>query len=298
MRKFLCTIAAIFMAIAASAQALPSLLIPSDAASLSLSGSTVAGRAGAFSIDDNASSMALSSSTLSVGATYGLWQPSVAKDNYIAAGGYWHSGKFAVGASFRRLGMPSQQATNPNGTVSQLEAPFSPSEMAIGIGASYAVIDGLSVGLTARYVRSALASSAKAGTVGADISATYTIGSLRTGLVVANLGPKVKYSETGYMQPAVVRAGAAYTIIQGLSAQAELSYLFAGAFGAGAGVEYGFKDMLFARAGFHYGSSSLGIPTYASVGLGGKFAGINIDVAYLFIGNLGNTLMFTLGYSL
>ena len=75
-----------------------------------------------------------------------------------------------------------------------------------------------------------------------------------------------------------------------------MSYLFAGALGAAAGVEYGFKDMIFARAGFHYGSASLGLPTYASLGLGAKFAGVTLDAAYLLVGNLSNSLMFTVGY--
>lgn len=297
MRKILCTMAAVIMATGAFAQALPSLLIPSDAASLSLAGATVAGRAGALSVDDNAASMALSGQKMSVAASFGLWQPSAGKENLISAGGWWNSGRFAIGASFRRFGSPSQESVSVNGTVNPLEDPFAPSDMAVSLGASFAVTANLSLGLAARFVNSKLTKTASANVVGADISVMYSKDALRAGLVVANLGSKVKYSETAYAQPMVARAGASYTIIEGLTAQAELSYLFAGAFGAGAGVEYGFRDMVFARAGFHYGSSNKGMPTYASLGLGGKFAGVRIDAAYLLLGNLTNTLMFTLGYS-
>ena len=296
MRKILCIMVAMLMATGAFAQALPSLLIPSDAASLSLAGATVAGRAGAFSVDDNAASIALSGRTLNVAATYGLWQPSAGKENILAAGGWWNSGRFAVGASFRRFASPSQETVSGNGTISQLDDAFAPSDIAVSLGASFAVTGNISVGLAARFVNSRLTGTASANVVGADISVMYAKDALRAGLVMANLGTKVKYSETGYAQPMVLRAGAAYTILEGLTVQAELSYLFAGSFGAGAGVEYGFRDMVFARAGFHYGSGNVGIPTHASLGLGGKFAGVKIDVAYLLIGNLSNTLMFTLGY--
>lgn len=298
MRKLLCIIAVLAGALAAQAQTFPSLLVPSDAATLALGGNGVALGPRSFAVENNAAAISLSDQTLSASATYSLWQPSAAKENIIAAGGWWHSGKIGIGASFGRLGMPSYVITSNNGTESQVDAPFSPSDLSFSLGGSFALMENLSVGVTARMVISSLAKEAKAVAPSFGVSAMYKAGGLTAGLTLANLGGKVKYAQDseGYAQPAVVRAGAAYTIIEGLTAQAEVSYLFAGAFGAAAGVEYGFKDMIFARAGFHYGSASLGLPTYASLGLGAKFAGVTLDAAYLLVGNLSNSLMFTVGY--
>lgn len=298
MRKFFCIgVLATLAAFAASAQALPSLLIPSEAASLGVGGASVARSASAYALDNNAAAMALSDRTLAAGVSYALWQPSVAKENLLGVGAYWHTGRLGLGLGFKRFGMPSYEVVSPNGSVSQIDGAFTPSDMSFALGGAFAVIDGLSVGVTARLTLSTLSASAKATVFGADLSVMYAREALRAGLVVANLGGGVRYSETSYPQPMQVRAGAGYTFLDCLSVDAELSYLFAGAFGAALGVEYSFRDMVFGRAGFHYGNPSLGLPTYVSLGLGGKFAGISLDAAYLLVGPLGNSLLFTLGYS-
>ena len=136
MRKLLCIIAVLAGALAAQAQTFPSLLVPSDAATLALGGNGVALGPRSFAVENNAAAISLSDQTLSASATYSLWQPSAAKENIIAAGGWWHSGKIGVGASFGRLGMPSYVITSNNGTESQVDAPFSPSDMAFSLGGS------------------------------------------------------------------------------------------------------------------------------------------------------------------
>lgn len=74
--------------------------------------------------------------------------------------------------------------------------------------------------------------------------------------------------------------------------------LFSGALMAGLGAEYDIADFVSARAGFHYGDSSKALPSFASVGLGGHIAGVNLDAAYIFGSPAtGNSFMVGLGYS-
>ena len=132
--------------------------------------------------------------------------------------------------------MPSYEVTSTNGVVSQVDGVFKPADLSVALGGSFAVADWLSVGVAARLTSSSMAKDAKATVFGADISVMYAGESLRAALVVANLGGKVKYGESSYAQPTQARAGAAYTFLDCLTAQAELSYLFAGSFGAPADV--------------------------------------------------------------
>ena len=70
--------------------------------------------------------------------------------------------------------------------------------------------------------------------------------------------------------------------------------------GCAVGAEYEYDSMIAVRAGYHYGSRENGLPSYASVGVGVKFFGVNVDAAYL-IGSptspLRNTFTVGVGYS-
>ena len=77
-----------------------------------------------------------------------------------------------------------------------------------------------------------------------------------------------------------------------------MDYLFSGALMAGLGLEYCIVDIVSVRAGYHYGDAAKALPSFASVGLGVKFAGVHLDAAFLLASKtLGNTLMIGLGYS-
>lgn len=60
----------------------------------------------------------------------------------------------------------------------------------------------------------------------------------------------------------------------------------------------GVSGIAFLRAGYHYGTQDKGLPSFASAGLGLKFAGVELNAAYLFASEaLGGTMTFGLGYS-
>jgi opacity protein-like surface antigen len=77
----------------------------------------------------------------------------------------------------------------------------------------------------------------------------------------------------------------------------DADYYFGGSFAAAAGAAYTYNDMVTVRAGYRYGGQSP-VPSFASVGVGVKFIGLKLDLAYL-IGSApaANTLALSLGYT-
>lgn len=298
MRKVLCLVLALCSARALEAQSLPLLLIQSDPAAAGTAGASAQTCVSAFAIDNNAAAMSLSGSKLEAGAVYGTWQPSVANDNILGASAYWHSGKLGAGIGFKSLKMPSYEIVSNNGVVSQVDGEFSPQDRTISLGGSYAMSETLAIGLVCKISSSSLAKDAAASVFGSDISVQYAKEGVSAGLVLANIGGKVKYKEDEYPQPMIAKAGVSYSLIDGLTASGCAEYLFEGAFGASVGAEYCYAGMAFARAGYHIGSKELGIPSYASLGAGGKIAGVSLNVAYLLASEtIGGSFLAGLSYS-
>lgn len=299
--KKICTslLAAALFAGSISAQTLPSLLTGSDAASLGTASASVGKASGAYSLEGNVASMSFNEDRLSAGVSFGLWQPSYAEDKIIGAGASYRPGdRFALGLQFKNLRQPSYDIVSENGSV---KGSFTPGETSIALGAAYSITDFLSVGVTGRMVRSTLGEDASAGVFGADAALFFRKDALSAGLSVNNLGGKVNYGGDDYNQPTLVRVGSAYRFgdpkASAVTPSVEADMLFEGGFMAGAGVEYSYKSMLFARGGVHYGDEEKAVPTYVSLGLGARFMGVSLDVAYLTANDiLGNTITFGLGY--
>lgn len=305
-RRYLNTIALVatflMSAYGLQAQVLPSLLMNQDAASLATGSAGVSAEAGAYAIENNVAAIPFSRQNMAVRAGFGMWQPSYADLKTIGlAGMYKLTDKMGVALDFKYLMMPSYSGVTGGGTDIR-DSEFKPSEFGIAAGFSYAIIDCLSAGVTLRYAGSTLAPEAKAKVFGTDIGVFFKKNALSAGVSLNNLGPKAKYSEAAYAQPMLAKLGLGYNLGMGesdifFSAQADV--LFAGGVMAGLGCEYAFKDMVFARVGYHYGSASAAVlPSYGSAGLGLKFAGVCLDVAYLYGSKvLANTMCATLGYS-
>lgn len=245
--------------------------------------------------------------TLAAGASYTLWQPTSA--NMLAAGAAWNiSGRF--GASFGvQTGLnPAYELTNSAGVP---DGSFSPFDLRIGAGFAWRVIDCLSVGVGLNYASSRLAPASESysgsmSSFAADVQLMYVTGNFDISLSTSNLGSSVKSaSGKSFGLPMNARLAAGYGNGFGrhhLSAGLEGGMFFGGASAAfaGVGAEYMYNDFVAVRAGWHYGSEKAVIPTFASVGLGLCFAGVNIDVAYLIAAGdspLQNSMSFGLGYS-
>lgn len=301
MKRLTVVFFAVSMSVSLSAQTMPSLMLNQDPAAIARGMSGVASEAGGYALQNNVAAMSLSENKLASRIGIALWQPSYAGIKAVEAGAMYRFGdKLGFGVDLKMLKMPTYGGVTDTGSDIR-ESAFSPSEMNLAFGASYAILDFLSAGVTLRYAGSSLAPEAKATVFGADLGLYYKKDAIRAGLSLNNLGTKVKYSEAAYSQPSLVKAGVAYALSFGTSVldfSAEADVIFSGGIMAGAGCEYSFKDMVFARAGYHYGDSVNAIPSYASAGLGLKLFGVGLDFAYIFASEvMGNSMCLSLGYS-
>lgn len=284
----------------AVAQTMPSLMLNQDPAAVATGMSSVASDADAFALQNNVAAISLSENTLDAQVGFGLWQPSYADMVTFGGAAVYRLGKLGLGLDFKKLNMPSYNSVSGTGNEIR-DGKFTPGEMNLSMGASYAFIDCLSAGLTLRFANSKLAKEAKASVFGADVAVYFKKHGISAGLSVNNIGSKVKYSNTSYSQPMLAKLGAGYDLSLGSSAlafAAEADVIFAGGVMAGLGCEYSFKEMIYARAGYHYGNFASVIPSYASAGLGFKIFGAQLNFAYLFgSAVLSNSMNVSLGYS-
>lgn len=295
MKKILFAILAGAVSINLCAQnAMDFLNITPDAASYGVAGTSVARGADAYAIENNMAAASLSESTMDVALGYAIWNPQNVKTGIISASGFYKFGeKFSLGVGFKNFTEPSYDITSAEGRIG---SSYTPKEMAVSVGASYRIIPSLSVGLDVKYASSALAENAKASSVAADISLAFSSKGFTAGLSANNIGSKPKYGEYSYSLPMMFKGGVGYSIA-GFTASAEADYIMNSGFMAGIGAEYLIVNIVAVRAGYHYGAEKT-IPSYASVGLGVKFIGIELNATYLLASKtLGNTLLFGLGYS-
>lgn len=280
----------------AQAQTMQFLTVNADAASAAAASTGVARGADAYALNNNMAAAALAPSDFASGLGYGMWQPNASKSSIISVAGYLKvSEKIAVGIDFKNFGEAEYTISSADG---RSNGSFKPSEMAAGLGAAYKLSDNLAVGVNAKFASASLAESAKGTSIAGGVSLSYAKDGLQAGFAIDNLGGKVDYGTgNSYAIPSVAKAGAAYTV-SGLTASAEVDFLFSGGLMAGLGAEYWVKDIVAVRAGFHYGDNAKAIPTYASAGLGFNLAGIKLNAAYLLGSDIiGGSMMFGLGYA-
>jgi hypothetical protein len=296
MKKIVITLS-IFAALSlsVSAQNMPSLFIPIDPEAASLAVSSAAREATAFATADNASAMSFSQSKFRGGVSYGMWAPDAADSKAVNAGAFLRLGeKAAVGFTGSYISDRQMSITSATGAVT---GTFTPKDIVARVGFSYRFTDFLSAGVTAKVLSSSIGPDLSGTAFGGDISAMYSSNGLNATLALCNLGTAIKYGSESYSMPMYAKAGAAYSIV-GLTVSAEADYILEGAFNAALGAEYNIADIAFLRAGYHYGAEDKGLPSFASVGLGLKYIGIEFNAAYLLASEtLGGTLMFGLGYS-
>ncbi len=281
--------------VAASAQSMPSLFIPSDPTAAAVAGSSMAREATAFASADNACAMSFSPKTFAIASSYGMWAPETADNKVISIGSFFRTGeRLTVGLSGSYLADNAMNITNANGAVT---GSFSPKDIIARAAVSYLLTDALSLGVSGKFLSSSIAPDMSGTAFGGDVSLMFRQNSLSAALALCNLGSSISYGGDSYSMPAYLRAGAAYS--EGsLVLSAEADYLLDGAFGAALGAEYGIADIAFLRAGYHYGAEDMGLPSFASAGLGVKFAGFEFNAAYLLASEtLGGTMTFGLGYS-
>jgi hypothetical protein len=287
---------------ALNAQSVQFLNVNPDPRGLSMGGASLALDANAYASFNNTASVALSENKFGISAGYMMWQPTTMKNNLLSIAGYGKIGnRFGISAQGRYFSYPSQLYYDENGNEI---GNYAPKDISIDLGFSFKIVSNLSMGINARFINSAIGSSASGNAFSADIFLMYKIKKLNIALAATNIGTKISYLEnSSYNIPAMGRLGLSYDFSlsekHSLLLSAEGDYLlYQKAFEAGAGLEYSFNNLLFVRAGYHYGDKTKSIPSYTSLGIGVKVVGITINATYLLSkkSNLKNTMSFSLGY--
>lgn len=253
----------------------------------------------AYSSFRNVSVIPLSENRLSAGFSYQNWAPDGVKSSNMNLGASFKAGRFgfAIGGAY--------QAGDEYSIVDATGASkgtFKPNDLLVNGGVAFGILDDLSAGVNVRYASQKLTSEDSYSAVCADVFLTYRLSGLNVTAGVSSLGSSVKSaSGDSFSLPASATIGADWTGTfsesHGVRVAADVDYFFSGNLTVAAGAQYSFKDMVFARAGYHFGTKNAVLPSFATVGLGVKFFGVSVDVAYLTANEaLGNTLTVGLGY--
>ncbi len=287
----------------AGAQALPFTVFDTDPVILAKGGAGLTETTSvSHSAFTNSASVPFSENTLDVSAGYMLWQPSASKSNVISVGAAYNlKNKLGIAAGLY-YGLNSEydisnRAGNATGT-------FKPSDFHTAVGVSYRFVDFMSVGVSLGYASSTLAEGYSYGAFAADLLLMAKISDFKLAAGVSNALGSIKSASGGkFSLPASAALGAGYQKTfagkHSVEANLDMDYFFEGWFAASLGAAYTFNDLVSVRAGYRYGGESP-ISSYASIGLGAKFMGIKLDLAYLIAGAdspMRNSLAVSVGYS-
>ena len=296
MKKTLVIAAAILLSCGLYAQdaasvAMPFSVIPRTVSSLSTGGT------GAF---DDATLRVFGEEKLDASLSWYSWAPSSVASNDINVDFFARLGQ--------RLGLSAQFALDNGQKYDIYDATgkkggfYVPKDLMVKIGAAYRILPSLSAGATVRIMNSSLTAKNSYSAFAADVMAAYEIGSAHVAAGVTNLGTPVKAADgTSFGLPAAATLAGNYALSfaekHAVDFKLQADWFFKGGLCARAGAEYGFADMAFVRVGYCYGGTSP-MPSFLSLGLGGKFAGISLNAAYL-LGSptVGGTLAVGAGYS-
>lgn len=259
-----------------SAQTASFLNVPDDAKDLGMGGVSFV-RDAECVLDDT---------SLTADVSYFRWSPKGVGSNLIDVDVNYSFGRIGVFGEVRMNGYASYPMFDGSGNGT---GEYKPNEMMAGVGAAYAITDGLAVSVLAKYVGSKLAPEANANAFCADVNLVYRHDALTAGLLAANLGSGLNYGSSKVALPMMVKAGAAYDLGFGDDFDLQLG-LDAGymaqsghnAVVASAGADLKMFDIASVRAGYHFSSNTAFDPSYISAGLGVDVSVISISAAYLF----------------
>ncbi len=243
--------------------------------------------------------IALGGNTVEAAGVFSMLPSSDGRTMSYGGGASARFGSFGIGAAYIGSSYPVVPLYSEGGGTS---GKFTPSDVTVTLGLSFAMGEHFSLGLAGRYAGNTLDTKTALSSLSADVMALYRNGALSVAAGAAGLGPKVSsIGNKSYPLPASARLGASYGLEFGdfgLDLAVDGDYYFSGNFSAAAGLQAGFRDMVFLRTGYRYSSVkedfvAAPVPSFFSAGLGVKFFGVSLDVAYL---PLQGTLAASLGY--
>ncbi|MBR5403468.1 MAG: hypothetical protein IK113_04525 [Bacteroidales bacterium] len=264
-----------------------------ESAGMAGAGSAVSSFSGAFASFSNPAVLPFAVKKMDAAVSYGLWAPafSLSKgNNFSGAVAFRASESFVLNAGAAFQLHPEQDF----GTYGK----YSPKDLMVSLGAALSIGEYVSVAVSGRLVNQSFLADYSISGVAFTGMAQFHKDGLDIAAGVANFGPGVK-AEDGSVSalPASARLAASYALPFGLGFAADADYYFSGKFGVSGGAYYSFKDMVFARVGYRFATEGAPLPSHLSVGIGGRFRGFTLDIAYLTLNpQIGNSLSVALGY--
>lgn len=272
-----------------------------------------------FSLYSYAGVMALDSSIGAVGYSFGGWMPSQKMHSQHMVAGYWKYAKHHnFSAGVRYFSYPEINSSGDDGSI---VGQFTPFDVTIDMGYSYAIAANLAATSTLRYVTGKVsdADGSKAGSaLGIDLGLYFRKNRINAGLALSNIGTKINYGGDSYSMPARVKVAGGYSLLANskhtVNGVLEVAYAFLPkhytGFESGVGLEYVYDKLIAVRAGYRLGNSEdnpMVVPSnfgsslsFATLGLGINLWRYSLDASYLLAGSespVRNSFRLSLGIS-
>ena len=229
-------------------------------------------------------------SARSLSVMHAVWFEDITYDWVSYAMAYKDWGVFGAGVQYLSYG--SIKKMDDTGLET---GDFSPSDLCVSL--SYArKVAGIDLGVNAKYVSLKIINSAAAYAV--DLGAQYRVmnvfdDKLTLGLVVQNIGTKIKFTTEEDPLPMNVKLGGAYQIKPNWIAALDINAPVDNELVYNAGTEYQHKISgrvsAAGRVGYSTVSQNTGGLNGLSAGAGLTYLGYSIDYAFVPYGDLGNT---------
>ncbi len=243
----------------------------------------------------NPSTMVFSPESFGINLAARNWAPEYdgAKSGVVAAA--YNAGRFSVALGGAYSIGKEYDVLNSNG--SHIGS-FAPSGMQAALGLGFRIMDNLSIGANVKYNTKTIAESYSYSAISTNLLLSYNSGDFGVSAGVMELGTKVEgKGGNSYSLPTSLVLAADYSL-GFLDFVLDLDYYLSGGFSAALGAEYNFNEMLFIRGGYRMASGTVPVPSFASLGLGLQFNGIELNAAYLLASEtLAGSLGFGLSYS-
>ena len=174
---------------------------------------------------------------------------------------------------------------------------ISPSDLCATLSYARHIL-GLDAGASLKYISSEIRNKASA--VALDAGAQYALSpKIALGAVLQNMGSSIKYDNSSDPLPLMIKAGAAYHMLENWALAGDVIMPSDGAAYFAAGTEYtrklGDRFAIALRGGYNTASKDLGGTRGFALGLGLKYGNYSMDYAYVPMGELGNTNKFSVG---
>lgn len=199
----------------------------------------------------------------------------------------------SFGASLQRFSYGDINGTDQN---NQDTGSFSPRDLALGLGWGRQISGNWQGGMNAKFIQSKIVDTAS--TFAFDAGLGYRKNKVSTGATIRNMGGKLKFDNEGDSLPLTMQAGVGYRMSKAFLLSSDLalpqdapSYIGVGAeYRLGIGRDFG----LGMRGGYNTRGRTLDGLSGFTFGLGFQWSSIDVDYAWIPIGNFEDTHRFSL----